>query len=194
MKASTAIETNNITPNDLCGLLDKDNKIELLDVRTPCEHAAAHVPGARLLPLDDLDATAYLKTRPAAAPPIYVICQTTRRARLAIEKFSRAGFHNCILVDGGTQAWLDAGLPVNRYASKVLPLMRQVQVAVGLVSALGAALALTVNPRFAILPLLTGCGLLVAGLTGFCGLAILLAKMPWNRLGKTQAICCNAKY
>jgi hypothetical protein len=59
--------------------------------------------------------------------------------------------------------------------------MRQVQIAVGLISAAGAALALTINPLFAIIPLVMGCGLLFAGLTGMCGLALLLAKMPWNR-------------
>ena len=85
-------------------------------------------------------------------------------------------------MEGGTQAWIDAGLPVNRGESGVLPLMRQVQITVGFISAAGAVLALTVNPRFAVIPLVAGCGLLFAGLTGFCGLALLLAKMPWNKL------------
>ena len=71
-----------------------------------------------------------------------------------------------MLVEGGTQGWIDAGLPVNRAQSNVLPLMRQVQITVGLISAAGAALALTVNPLFAIIPLVMGCGLLFAGLTG----------------------------
>jgi hypothetical protein len=88
---------------------------------------------------------------------------------------------------------MDAGLPVNRGESKVLPLMRQVQIAVGLVSAVGAALALGVDPRFAIVPLVMGCGLLFAGVTGFCGLALLLAKMPWNKTANCQSTsgCTN---
>jgi hypothetical protein len=69
----------------------------------------------------------------------------------------------------------------------MLPLMRQVQITVGFVSAMGAALALIINPWFAVIPLLAGCGLLFAGLTGFCGLALLLAKMPWNRI-----VNCNS--
>jgi hypothetical protein len=69
--------------------------------------------------------------------------------------------------------------------------MRQVQIAVGLVSAVGAALALGVDPRFAIVPLVTGGGLLFAGVTGFCGLALLLAKMPWNRTGKSTSCCAD---
>jgi hypothetical protein len=53
-------------------------------------------------------------------------------------------------------------------------------------------LALLVNPRFALIPLIIGCGLLFAGLTGFCGLAVLLAKMPWNKssAGNLAAACC----
>jgi len=181
-----------ITPHELRRLLIEDRDIELLDVRTPCEHTAAHVPGAKLLPLDDLDASAYLSQRSPADKPIYVICETTRRARKAIEKFLRAGFSDCVLVEGGTQAWMEAGLPVNRGESKVLPLTRQVHIAVGLIAAVGAVLALTVNPRFAILPLFVGCGLLFAGITGICGLAVLLAKMPWNRLRQSRsASCCE---
>jgi rhodanese-related sulfurtransferase len=155
--------------------------LDLLDVRTPAEFAAAHVPGAALLPLESLDAAAFLKLRGDESKPIYILCQTGGRARKAIEKFQRAGFENCVLVEGGTQAWIDAGLPIVRGAGGTLPLMRQVQLTVGAISALGAALALAIDHRFAIVPLVTGCGLFFAGLTGFCGLALLLAKMPWNR-------------
>ena len=186
------VKADQVTPHELYERLAEDGETELLDVRTPGEHAVAHVPGARLLPLDDLDAPAFLSRRPVADRPVYVICQTTRRARLAIRKFQRAGFDGCVLVEGGTQAWMEAGLPVNRGTSRALPLTRQVHVAVGLVSGLGAALALTVSPLFALLPLLTGCGLLIAGLTGFCGLAMVLAKMPWNRLGNACALGCSA--
>jgi rhodanese-related sulfurtransferase len=189
MNVSLTANANKVTPHELYDLLDENADVELLDVRTPGEHAAAHVPGARLLPLDDLHAPTFLHQRGATEKPIYVMCQTTRRARKAIKKFQSAGFDRCVLVEGGTQAWLQAGLPVNRGTGTALPLMRQVHIAIGLISGTGAVLAITVNPYFALVPLFTGCGLLVAGLTGFCGLALLLAKMPWNRLGKTRANC-----
>ena len=177
-----------VTPQELHQRLGQE-PAELLDVRSPAEFAGAHVPGARLVPLDELDAAAYLKQKPDADKPIYVLCQSGGRARRAIEKFRQAGFDNCVLVEGGTQAWMDAGLPVNRSESKVLPLMRQVQIAVGAISAIGAALALFVNPLFAIVPLVTGCGLLFAGVTGFCGLALVLARMPWNKTGNRSSCC-----
>jgi rhodanese-related sulfurtransferase len=172
---------SSISPAELSRLLQGDPAAELLDVRTPPEFASAHVPGVRLVPLDALDPRPYLAARPAGDAPIYVLCQAGGRARKAIEKFRSVGFENCILVEGGTQAWIDAGLPVDRAPSKVLPLMRQVQITVGAISAIGAILALTVNSLFAVVPLVIGAGLLFAGLTGTCGLALLLAKMPWNR-------------
>jgi rhodanese-related sulfurtransferase len=162
---------------------------ELLDVRTPAEFSAVHVPGVRLIPLDTLDCAVFLKQRGSADKPVYVLCQSGGRARRAIEKFQQAGFGGCVLVEGGTQAWIDAGLPVNRGAGKVLPLMQQVQIVVGILSAGGAVLALTVDPRFAVIPLVIGSGLLFAGLTGFCGLALLLAKMPWNRSCNCGSSC-----
>jgi len=191
MSMSFAQSKTSVTPAELQQLA-QDASIEILDVRSPGEFATAHVPRALLAPLDTLDATAFLKSRGQQSKPIYVLCQTGGRARKAIEKFERAGFDRCVLVEGGTQAWLDAGLPVIRGGGKTLPLMRQVQIVVGLVSATGAALALAVNPWFAIAPLLMGCGLLFAGLTGTCGLALLLAKMPWNGAATCDATSCCA--
>ena len=166
----------------------------LLDVRTPGEYAGAHVPGAKLIPLDELDATVFCRERNGDCSPVYVLCQSGGRARRAIEKLERGGVRGCVFVEGGIQAWVDAGLPVNRGQSRVLPLMRQVQIIVGFLSAVGGLLALTVNNLFAIIPLVVGSGLLVAGLTGFCGLALVLVKMPWNKtFNCNSASCCTTK-
>lgn len=164
----------------------------LLDVRTAPEYASVHVPGAKLVPLDELDAAVFCRDRKEDGAPVYVLCHAGGRARRAIEKLEKAGARGCVLVEGGTQAWIDAGLPVNRGPSRVLPLMRQVQITVGFLSAAGALLALTVNKFFAIIPLVAGSGLLFAGLTGFCGLALLLAKMPWNKTSTCNGASCCA--
>jgi rhodanese-related sulfurtransferase len=187
MPAETSIH-----PRELQRRLAAGQPAQLLDVRTPGEYAAAHVPGTTLIPLDELDAADFCRQRGGDDRPVYVFCQSGGRARRAIEKLTRAGVPGCVLVEGGTQAWMDAGLPVNRGESRVLPLMRQVQITVGFLSATGALLALTVNPRFALIPLVIGGGLLFAGLTGFCGLAVLLAKMPWNKTssGNSGTSCC----
>src|SRR5215472_9176229 len=174
--------------------LRANGPVQRLDVRSPGEFAYAHVPGAKLVPLDDLDPVVFLQEVGPDCGSVYVICQGGTRARNAIQKFERAGFDRCVLVEGGTQAWIDAGLPVIRGASKTLPLMRQVQLTVGAISAAGAVLALLADARFSIIPLIMGCGLVFAGLTGICGLALLLAKLPWNRVATgAKVICCTNK-
>ena len=187
---TSEIKSKTVSPAELSATLQNGQAHQLLDVRTSPEYAAAHVPGARLMPLNELKAEAFLAKHEAGAP-IYVLCQAGARAAKAIELFEDAGCTDCVLVEGGTQAWIDAGLPVHRGVSRVLPLMRQVQIVVGSLSAIGAILALAVNSWFAIVPLFLGGGLLFAGVTGKCGMALLLAKMPWNREQTGCPSCCT---
>jgi rhodanese-related sulfurtransferase len=181
-------QSRSIRPAQLSLLLVAGGHAELLDVRTPPEFARGHVPGAKLIPLGDLNVQQYLKSHRSGAP-VYVLCQAGMRAKKAIERFEAAGCFDGVLVEGGTQAWIDAGFAVERGETRVLPLMRQVQIVVGSLSAIGATLALFVNPWCAVVPLVTGCGLLVAGLTGTCGMALALAKMPWNRQKEDPTLC-----
>jgi rhodanese-related sulfurtransferase len=184
------IKSNPVFPADLSAILCSGHPYELLDVRTRPEYVSAHVPGARSLPLHELNVDAVLAQHKPGSP-IYVLCQAGARAAKAIEQFEGAGCADCVLVEGGTQAWIDAGLPVHRGARGVLPIMRQVQIVVGSLSGAGAILALAVNPWFAIVPLFLGCGLLFAGITGTCGMALMLAKMPWNRGQDSCSHCCT---
>jgi len=183
-----------ITPRDLQGLLAAGNPALLLDVRSPAEHLSSHIPGTKLLPLDELDPAAFCRERGSDCSPLYVICQSGGRASRAIQKLEAAGVKGCVLLEGGTQAWIDAGLPVVRGESRVLPLMRQVQITIGAISATGALLALVVDYRFSVIPLFMGCGLLMTGITGYCALAVLMAKMPWNKVHTLQgSSCCTVK-
>ena len=122
---------SSIAPRELHRMLAEGAPAQLLDVRTPGEFAAAHVPGAKLIPLGDLDPASFARQRGAEEIPVYVLCQSGGRARKAIARLEEAGIHGCVLVEGGTQGWMDAGLPVERGPSRVLPLMRQVQITVG---------------------------------------------------------------
>lgn len=186
----TEIKSKSISPAALSAFLGAGKAHELLDVRMTPEYASAHVPGATSIPLNELKIEPFISQHKPGTP-IFVLCHAGTRAAKAIEQFERAGCGDCVLVEGGTQAWIDAGLPVHRGVNNVLPLMRQVQVVVGSLSAIGAILALAVNPWFAVLPLFLGCGLLFAGITGTCGMALLLAKMPWNRGQKSCSNGCN---
>ena len=84
-------------------------------------------------------------------------------------------------LEGGIIAWSQAGFTIKKSGSTILPLDRQTQIAAGFIAFSGTVLGEFINPAFYILPGFIGAGLMFAGLTGWCGMARLLAKMPWNR-------------
>jgi rhodanese-related sulfurtransferase len=179
-----------ITPRELQQRLQQQLPTELLDVRTRPEFAAVHLQGARLVPLDELDAKRFLSARANDGEPLFVLCQSGNRARKAIARFAEAGFTNCVLLEGGMQACIEEGLAVERGSSGVLPLLQQVHLIIGVSVFFGALLALTFDSRVAVIPLIAGAGLIFNGVTGKCGLALVLAKMPWNKGSKSAAASC----
>jgi rhodanese-related sulfurtransferase len=103
------------------------------------------------------------------------------RAAQAAEKFAAAGQDRGVVIAGGTQAWIQAGLPVDRGAAKVISLERQVRIAAGSLVLLGLLLGWLVHPAFFGLSAFVGAGLIFAGITDVCGMGLLLARMPWNQ-------------
>jgi rhodanese-related sulfurtransferase len=156
--------------------------IDLIDVRTPGEYAGVHAVGARLMPLSGLDPAAVAAARTGAAgTPIYVLCKSGMRATKAAEQLIAAGIEAAV-VEGGTDAWVAAGLPVVR-GQGAISLERQVRIAAGLLVLGGAVLALTVNVWWLGLPAFVGAGLVFAGVTDTCGMGMMLGRMPWNKGG-----------
>lgn len=151
----------------------------LLDVRTPLEHRGVHAEGAELHPLDRLDPAAIAAHRPAGAP-IYVLCRSGGRATQAVERLGAAGLADCFVIEGGTDAWVAAGLPVVR-GKAGMALERQVRIAAGSLVLIGVVLGFTVHPWAFGLSGFIGAGLVFAGVTDWCGMGLLLARMPWNR-------------
>ena len=154
---------------------------QLIDVRTPVEYAEVHAEGARLIPLHKLNPEAVISARNGSADePLFVICRTGGRSAKAVEKFHAAGFTNVISVEGGTDAWVRAGLPVVRGGTMTISLERQVRITAGLLVLVGLALGWAVHPALFGLSAFVGAGLVFAGITDWCGMGMLLAKMPWN--------------
>ena len=86
----------------------RDAGATLLDVRTPEEYEELHVPGAVLIPLDEL------VERVDEVPEVdrvYVICRTGARSARAVEFLNRNGYDS-VNVAGGCLAWVEAGQPV----------------------------------------------------------------------------------
>lgn len=178
-----------IRPSELEELRRQGNAIELIDVRTPAEFREVHAEPARLVPLDALDPEAVMAARGNLKDePLYTICRSGSRGRTAAEKFHAAGFTNVVNVEGGTLAWERAGLPVVR-GKKTVSLERQVRIAAGSLVVLGTALGASIHPVFLGLAGFVGAGLVFAGITDTCGMAMMLARMPWNRVGVETPTC-----
>jgi rhodanese-related sulfurtransferase len=166
-----------ITAMELQERLAHATRFQLIDVRTPTEFHEGHIPGAINLPMEQVEARL---NDLAPHDPIVLICQSGRRAAMTCNLL-KPHREDLLLLEGGTRAWEEAGLPVVKTAATRLPLMRQVQIGAGILILMGTLLSLLVHPVWIALAIFVGAGLIVAGTTGFCGMALLLERAPWNR-------------
>ncbi len=165
--------------------VESGENVELIDVRTPIEFREVHVPFAKNIPLDQLDAAKLISGRNGDDKPLYVICRSGSRGQQARDRIAAAGYSAVINVDGGTQAWDSDGLPVVR-GKKAISLERQVRIAAGSLVLVGSVLSL-LYPYFIGLAAFVGAGLVFAGVTDTCGMGMMLAKMPWNRVSESES-------
>jgi rhodanese-related sulfurtransferase len=177
--------TEIISPTDLREALTQG--CLLVDVREPVEHAEEHIAGARLIPLGQLEQQADSMDREG---PLVIMCRSGKRGAQALAKLKALGFNNTRNLEGGIEAWKGAGLPVSKSAGKVFPLMQQVQIIIGLGVLTGVVLSFLAHPNWILLSGFFGAGLVFAGSTGWCGMAILMSKMPWNRVSG-QSSCAS---
>lgn len=182
---------NTIAPQQLHDLHESDQAIELIDVRTPAEFGTAHVRFARNMPLERFDSAGFLGTRADHRDkPVYVICHSGGRAAKACAALQAAGCRQAINVEGGTEAWIAAGLPVER-GKQTISLERQVRIAAGLLVLIGSLLGYFVHPYFIGLAAFVGAGLTFAGISNTCGMGMLLARMPWNQTSGCATGSCS---
>jgi len=171
----------NIEAKALSKLLN-DGNVLVIDVREPAEYRAESIEGSVNIPLSkispsELDNLNYKKEK------IVIHCLSGKRSMSACSKLSKLEI-DCDIwnLDGGINAWKDAKL--NTLLGKsafFLPLDRQIQLTIGMLMLAGISLGHYVSAQWLILPTLISFGLISAGLTGWCGMARLLAKMPWNK-------------
>ncbi len=171
---------SSITPSRLSEIL-KEQSIDIIDVRTPAEFREAHLAQARNIPIDTLDPKKLsIDENSSTKAPLYFICKAGNRGATACKMMRDSGFSKVWNIEGGTEACIAAGLPVVR-GKKVISIERQVRIMAGAIVLIGALLAILVHPYFALIPIFIGGGLMFAGITDSCGMALLLGKMPWNR-------------
>lgn len=166
-----------LKPDEVASRLSAGRAV-LVDIREADEFARRHVHGARSLPLSKLD-TAHLTDEPGQ--DVIFACRTGMRTGANCLRLAARTSGEAYVLDGGLDAWCAAGLPVKSDARAPLEIARQVQIGAGSLVLAGVALGLTVHPAWFGLSAFVGAGLTLAGVTGFCGLARLLARAPWNR-------------
>ena len=159
--------------------MSQAGEARLVDIRETTEYAAESVPGARLVPLSIAER---YPVQDAEAPqkPVVFFCHSGRRTEKAADRLARAaGDVEAYQMEGGITGWKQAGLPIDK-GSATLPMTRQIHITAGSLVLTGLIGSAFWPPMFW-LSAFVGAGLVFAGVTGFCGLAILLQKMPWNR-------------
>jgi rhodanese-related sulfurtransferase len=155
-------------------------EITLIDVREPSEFAGERIPGAKLMPLSKFDPSSLPKVRDGCK--IVLHCRTGSRSAKAAQRLLEAGHEAAYQLQGGIDAWKQAGLPTERDAKAPISILRQVQITAGSLVLIGLILGFAVSPWFFLLSGFVGAGLVFAGVTDTCGMAMLLANMPWNRV------------
>jgi len=152
----------------------------LIDIRESDEHARENIPGARHLPLSKLDE---IDLAVHQGKPVIFHCKSGARTQASASRLAAKLGETCeaFVVEGGLDAWRKAGLPVVTDRRQPLELQRQVQIGAGSLAFAGTLLGLLASPWFFAVPAFVGAGLITAGLTGFCGMARILMRAPWNR-------------
>ena len=165
-----------LSPEQLAAEIES-GRISVIDVREPMEYVGGHIAGSHNIPLSRLGSSSLPEG------PLVLVCQSGNRSEKGLTGLLRAGHpYPLSSLEGGMGAWQQAGLPMERRPGAPLPLMRQVQIAAGGLVLLGVILSQTVAPGWIWLAGFVGAGLTFAGISGFCGMARLLAAMPWNRV------------
>jgi rhodanese-related sulfurtransferase len=146
----------------------------LIDIRDPDEFARVHIPGARNIPLIQLG-------RIDDAEEVIFHCRSGMRTASNTERLAASVDGSVYLLEGGIEGWRNAGLACREDKSKPIEIMRQVQIVAGTLVLAGVLLGFLIAPAWIGLAAFVGAGLLMAGITGWCGMAHMLALMPWNR-------------
>lgn len=166
-------------------MAEAGGECQIIDVREFSEFGSERVQGARLMPLSNFEKHTNDIDR---SKPVYLMCRSGGRAKQAAEKLVSKGFRDVHVIEGGMTAWRNANLPAIRGESKVWSLERQVRFAAGSLAVLGVLLSLIVHPYFVWLSAFVGAGLVFAAVTDTCGMAMMLARMPWNQ---SKGVTCD---
>lgn len=151
-----------------------------IDLRTHAEFNSERLDQCVHLPLQSLDQNSF-NAAIGSSESVYLLCQSGRRAEMAIEKIGAKPNLNIVIIEGGLNALKATGVKVLKGDKKVIDLERQVRIAAGCLVFLGVILSVLVHPYFIWMSGFVGAGLVFAGITNTCAMGLLIARMPWNK-------------
>ena len=172
-----AVALEMVSASDVYKIISKGEEVKLLDVRSPLEFSEAHIKDAVNIPLNMLGAK--LQELSASGGSYIVLCRTGSRSPMAADMMMQSGIHQVRVMDGGMVAWQKEGFPVIKGEGGV-SLERQVRVIAGSLVLFGTLMAF-VDWRFIFISIFISCGLIYAGLSDNCLMAMLLMKLPYNK-------------
>lgn len=175
-----------ITIEQLRTRLQNGDSVQVVDVRSAGEFRSGHIAGAVSVPMDEIESRI---EDLAAQGPVVLVCHSGSRAEIC-HKLVEAKRTNACYLEGGTAGWIEAGLPVVASSRTRWSLDRQVRLGAGVLVLTGVLLGVFVHPNWLGLAGFVGAGLTFAGLTDICGMAFVLAKLPWNlpKAGPTDVV------
>jgi len=168
-----------ISAGDAARFVASGGASSVIDVRSGAEYAGEHIAGARLIPVDQIEAR--IDEVRAVPAPRLLLCRSGGRAAMAKKALEKYHVGGLSVVEGGLGAYVGAGGKTVK-GKTVISLERQVRIAAGGLVLIGVLTGFFIHPAFLILSGFVGAGLMFAGITDWCGMGLLLAKMPWNRL------------
>ncbi|MEV8093455.1 rhodanese-like domain-containing protein [Kitasatospora sp. NPDC085879] len=162
--------------------LARAGELTVVDVRTPGEYAAGHLPGALNVPLDALDGLLPALRSAADRGDLLLVCASGARSGQAAAVLAGHGVDTATLT-GGTAAWAQRGHPLERAEDggrAAWAMDRQVRLAAGSLVLAGLAAGLAA-PKARWLSAAVAGGLAFSAATDTCGMAAALSRLPHNR-------------
>ena len=171
-------EASFVRPDELQERIARKEPIQVIDVREFAEFAGGRIGCAKLVPLSEIEARTDTLDRNI---PLVCVCRSGKRSAQAVQRLRALGFRNITQLKGGLIAWEHAGFPLVRDEDAPWSLERQVRFTQGLLVTAGLALSLR-WPAAIIVAWIIGIGMMFTSVIDWCGLALIFAKAPWNKL------------
>ena len=108
---AVAAPANNVSSGDVKAMLAKDKKVYLLDVRTPDEYRQAHLRGATLIPVNEIERRYFEVPKDR---PVVVYCAVGSRSGMVVDFLAKKGYKQIYNMKDGIVGWYRSGYPIER--------------------------------------------------------------------------------